>query len=113
MIVLQAISVIFGFFMLYWVRTHYSRKHMHAFEYGMWTAIWIVFIFLAIFPQTFQGIVESLHISRVFDLFVMVAFMILTFLTFQNRIHHKRMEKKLEEIVRGKAIHEAKNISKN
>ncbi len=113
MIPLQILSVLFGFFMLYWVRTHYIRKHMESFEYGIWTTVWALFIFAAIFPQTFQGITESLNIARVFDLLVIIALMVITFVSFQNRIHYKRLEKKLEESMRKKAIDAKTTPSKN
>lgn len=108
MMLLQAISVIFGLFMLYIVRIHRRKRHIEAFEYGVWIAIWMIFIFVAIFPQTFQGLTQQLRIARVFDLIVIVALMIIVYLTFNNHMAHKQLEKKLEQIVRKNAIHENK-----
>lgn len=104
MMLLQAVSVIFGLFMLYVVRIHRRKEHISAFEYGIWMGLWLIFIFLAIFPETVQGLTQRLSIARVFDLLVVVALMILVYLTFQNRISFKRLEKKLENIVRKNAI---------
>jgi len=106
MILLQVLSVLFGLFMIYWVRLHFKKQHFELLEYSLWITIWLVFIYLAIFPQTFQGITEVLRISRVFDLLVIIALMIIVFLTLQNRIFFRRLEKKLEMIVRKKAIDE-------
>lgn len=106
MILLQAIATLFGLFMMYVVRIHRRKAHLESFEYGIWLAVWAVFIFLNIFPQTVQGIAQSLHLSRVFDLLVMISLMIIVFLTFQNRIQNKKIEKKLEEIIRKRALHE-------
>jgi hypothetical protein len=104
MIALQVITVLFGLFMLYVVRIHRRKHHLEAFEYGAWIGVWGIFIFLSIFPQTVSGIAETLHISRVFDLLVIIAFMVLVYLTFQNYITYKKLEKKLEEIIRKRAI---------
>lgn len=106
MFLLQAISVVFALFMLYVVRIHRRKQHIDSFEYGVWCALWAVFIFLAIFPQTVQGVVQTLHIARVFDLLIVIALMIIVFLTYQNRIQHKALEKKVERLIRQRAIDE-------
>ena len=106
MIPLQIVSIIFGLFMLYMVRIHHRKGHIETYEYAMWIFIWLGFIFAAIFPQTFQGITETLNISRVFDLLVIIGLMVVTFLSFQNRVYFKRLEKKLEHVIRKRAIDE-------
>lgn len=108
MIPLQAISVIFGLFMMYVVRIHRRKSHLESVEYGAWMALWLLFIVIAIFPESFNGIVQTLHIARVFDLLVVLALMIVVFLTFINRIDQKKLQQKLEKIVRQKAIDDAK-----
>ncbi|HAU99230.1 MAG TPA: hypothetical protein DCW55_03290 [Candidatus Pacebacteria bacterium] len=108
MITLQVISVVFGLFMLYWIRVHFRRKHFSIYEYSGWMTIWLLFVYLAIFPQTVQGIIETMHISRVFDLLVIIALMIIVFLSMQNRIAIRRLEKKIEVLVRDRAIQHTK-----
>ncbi len=113
MILIQAMSVLFGIFMLYLVRIHKRKQHLKAFEFGMWVALWILFILAAIFPQSFKGIAERLSIFRIFDLLVVIALMIIIFLTYINMIATKRLDKKIELIVRKKAIDEVTSPSKN
>lgn len=108
MILLQIISLLFGLFMLYTVRIHLMKQHIQRVEFYIWIAIWLVFIFLAIFPQSTAGITQTLKISRVFDLLVIIAMMILIYLTFSNRIAYKKLEKKLEKIIRKNSIDEKK-----
>ncbi len=103
---LQVVSVLFGLFMMYVVRIHHKKGHVESFEYGIWMALWGVFIVLAIFPQSVNGIVQTVHIARVFDLLVVVALMIVVFLTFMNRIEQKKLEKKMEQLVRKNAIND-------
>lgn len=112
MILLQGLSIIFGLFMLYVVRIHKRKQHIEAFEYGLWVAIWILFIFLSIFPQTVQGLTERLNIARVFDLLVILSLMVVVYMSFQNRIAYRKLEKKLEGIIRKNAINETSTSSK-
>ncbi|PWU22846.1 hypothetical protein C5B42_05000 [Candidatus Cerribacteria bacterium 'Amazon FNV 2010 28 9'] len=105
---IQAICVFFGLFMLYVVRIHRRKNHLEAFEFGMWFAIWIGFIFLSIFPQTINGVAQDLHVARVFDFLVVVGFMILSYIALMNRISFHELDKKLEEIIRKRAIDEKK-----
>lgn len=94
--------------MLYVIRIHRRKSHLDAFEYGVWLAVWSVFIILTIFPQFVLGIAQTLRIGRVFDLLVIVALMIIVTLTFLNRVETKKLEKKIEELIRKRAINEKK-----
>lgn len=106
MFLLQAISIIFGLFMIYVVRIHRRKGHLDPFEYGIWLALWCGFIFLTVFPQLIAGISQTLHIARVFDLLVIVSMMVLVTLSFLNRVETKKIEKKLEELIRKRAVNE-------
>lgn len=111
--IIQILSVIFGIFMLYVVRIHRKKGVLDRNEVFFWNTLWLGFIYVAVFPQTFRGLIQRLQIARVFDLLVIVAFMIITFITFQNRITIKNLGRKLEEIIRKKALYEKTKISKN
>lgn len=104
MMLIQVISILFALFMLYVVRIHYRKQHIETLEYWSWTWMWVVFAALATFPESFQGIAQSLRVSRVFDLLVVLAMMILVFLVFQNRMLFMRLEKKIEQITRQQSI---------
>lgn len=94
MIFLQTVCLLFGLLMMYVVRIHYRKQHIQAFEFYSWLVVWVIFIFLAIFPQTVAGLAQTLRISRVFDLLVIIAFMVLTYITLSNRITYTKLEKK-------------------
>jgi hypothetical protein len=111
---IQILSVLFGLFMLYVVSIHKKKGSLAGFESVFWTIIWLGFIYLAIFPASFIGITQRLHIARVFDLLLMIALMILTIATLFSRFTIKSIEKKLEEVVRKGALHgKSKRKSKN
>ena len=104
MIPLQFFSVLFGLFMLYMLRVHFKKGHFEKIEFQIWLTIWIGFIIFAIFPQILQPITQQLHISRVFDSLILIAFMIITLMTYFNRVSIRKLEKKLERTVRDTAI---------
>ena len=111
--IIQILSVIFGILMLYVARIHRKKGVLDRNEVFFWNTLWLGFIYVAFFPQTFRGLIQKLQIARVFDLLVIVAFMIITFITFQNRITIKNLGKKLEEIIRKRALYEETKTSKN
>lgn len=106
MFLFQLLAIVFGLFMMYVIRIHFRKGHFEKSEFWSWILVWSSFIFLSLFPQTIRFIAESLHIGRVFDAIVILAFMVLSSVVFANRIDIKKLEKKLEEKVRAKAINE-------
>jgi hypothetical protein len=50
------------------------------------------------------GISDRLSFTRVFDLLVVGALMILSVIAFANYFTHKRLETRIEDIVREKAL---------
>ncbi len=100
MSVFQILAALFALFMIYWVRSNQKRNHLSKIEASLWYSIWSVFIILSIFPNLLIGITSTLHFARVFDLLVVVAFMIIATLNFYVYLKNKKIEQKLEELVR-------------
>lgn len=100
----QIITVLFAIFMMYVVFLNWKKKDINGNEIFFWMMLWSVFIFLVLFPNILQSLTQLLFIARVMDLLMVIAFMILAFLGFQNYIANKRMEKKIEELVRKSAL---------
>lgn len=111
--VIQVLSMLFGLFMLYVLRLHGRKNYFEKSELYLWAFIWIGFIYVAVFPQTFKGLIQRLQIARVFDLLVIIAFMIITFLTFINRVSVNNLKKKFEEIVRKQSFYAKNKPTKN
>lgn len=106
----QIISILFAVFMIYVTFLHRKRKELGASENAFWMILWLGFIGVVLFPQLLQGVTQVFLFARVLDLLMVIAFMILTFIGFQNYISNKRMEQKIEKLVRKKAI---EKINKN
>lgn len=106
MIALQVISICFGIFMLYVARIHRKKGLVNPVEGQFWTSIWIVFILAAFFPDSVRGVVQTLQIARVFDFFVIIAFMVLAYVAYQTRVLVLKFDRKLEHVIRREAIRE-------
>lgn len=102
----QLVLLFFAFFMMYVLLLHWKKRNISNRMFGSWSLIWLVFSFFALFPQLLEPLIKELFIVRVMDLAVIVAFMILAYLTFENNVRIKKYEEQLEKLVRKLAIGE-------
>lgn len=102
----QLILLCFSFFMMYVLVLHWKKRNISNRMFASWSMIWLVFSFFALFPQLLEPLIKELFIVRVMDLAVIVAFMILAYLTFENNVRIKKYEEQLEKLVRKLAIGE-------
>jgi len=104
----QIIAILFAVFMIYVSFLNWKRKDINGGEIFFWTALWLGFIFIALFPDVLQNITQKLFFTRVMDFLMVVAFIILAFLGFQNHVSNRRMERKIEELIRKETKREVK-----
>lgn len=104
MSIFQIIASLFALFMIYTVRLYRKRKTLSPIETSIWISTWTFFIVIALFPNLLLGISDRLHFARVFDLLLVGALMILSVLTFINYFTHKRLETRIEHLVRENAL---------
>lgn len=104
MSIFQLGATLFALFMIFWVRNNQQRQHLSVTEASMWYSIWLVFIVLSLFPDLLTNLVSALHFARVFDLLVVLAFMTLVVLNFYIYLKNKKLEHKIEEVVRKIAL---------
>jgi hypothetical protein len=102
--IIQLSLIFFGLFMMYVVRIHYRKGQISFNESMVWVGMWGMFILIDIMPGSFKGLAQTLQVARVFDLLVIIAFMILTVLTFLNRFNQKKIENKIEKFFRKQAL---------
>ncbi len=100
----QIIAILFAVFMVYVSFLHWKRKDINGGEIYFWILLWATFIFVTLFPNILQSVTRLLFFTRVMDLLMLLAFMILAYLGFQNHISNRRMEKKIEELIREDAL---------
>jgi len=100
----QLVLVAFGIFMLYVLYLHFNKKNISRKTFLVWVGIWLAFILIALFPQALEPLLRNLFIVRVMDLGMIIAFMILAYLTFENNVKMKNYEEQIEKLVRRLAV---------
>jgi len=105
---IQFLGIIFGLAMLYFTFLKYKRKEINNWEHKMWSAGWLILIMMAMFPYIFDSFIGYLNFYRRLDFFVVLGFFVLLGIGFYNYATVKKMEKKLENTIRKKALEEVK-----
>ena len=95
MSIFQIISTLFAFLMLYIVSIHKKRAGLNKYEVIYWHILWFSFIIISLFPNILFGIVNIFNFARVFDLLIVIAFMILSLLIVISYFNQKILNKKL------------------
>jgi hypothetical protein len=95
----QAIGVMFGIFMMYYTFLNYKRKQFTGNEFVFWTALWVIFMIIALFPGILAPLVEYTGALRALDLLTIVGLAFLIFSVFYNYTLARRNQKQLEAIV--------------
>lgn len=101
---IQFLGVIFGSAMLYFTFVKFKRKELSTLELGIWFGAWIMLILIALVPYILDFIISPLHFYRRLDFFVVVGFFLLLGLSFYNYSVAKRIERKMEILVRKEAF---------
>ncbi len=103
-ITLQLVLLGFALLMSYSLFLHWKKRNISNKFFFSWLLIFIVFIFLAMFPKLLEPLMRELFIVRVMDLGMIGTFMILTYVSIENNIKIKSIEDKMEKVVRKIAI---------
>lgn len=106
---LQVIAVIFSLIMLYFAYVHYRRSEINGLEIFFWFIAWVGAIFMALFPEIFRAFSARIAIQRAFDLAMIGAFILVVPIVYMAYVRTKRLERKLEELIREEAKKEVKN----
>jgi hypothetical protein len=105
---IQIISISFAIFMVYVTFLHYKRGTVNGREFSFWLFCWISFTFFTLFPRVLDPLLAQIFVTRAMDLLMIVAFMILTYLGFQNHIGVKNLQRQISKIVSDQAKKTAK-----
>ncbi len=105
---IQIVTVLFSLFMLYVAFLHYKQKNIILIEFLFWITVWGIFIYFTLDPKVLDPLLAKLFISRTMDFLMLIAFMLLTFLGFQNHMGVKNLQKEIERLVRKQTLKNAK-----
>lgn len=73
-----------------------------------WMVLWVLAIFIIVFPELLQTFAKTFFLTRVFDLMVIGGFILVITMVSMTYIKTKKNEKKLEELVRKDALRNTK-----
>lgn len=108
----QITASLFAIFMVYVSFLHFKKNNITGFEFCFWFLLWLVFLYFTFYPRVLDPILAKLFIIRAMDLLMIVSFMILAYLGFQNHIGIKVLQREHEKLVRKLAIKNVKKIKK-
>lgn len=101
---IQIIAILFALFMLYITFLHNKKGEIKNSTFLLWFVLWILFIILTLFSQILRPLVKPLQVFRLLDLLMIGAFIIITFISFENQVKNRRIEKKIEDLVRKETL---------
>lgn len=110
---LQVIALVFSLIMIYFAYLHFRRNEINALELLFWFAAWMGATFIAIFPEVFRAFSATIAISRAFDLAMIGAFMLIIPTVYISYVRTKRIERKIEDLVRKEALRPLDEKQKN
>jgi len=106
---LQIIALIFALIMIYFAYLHYRRGEINGMEMLFWLISWIGAMLIVIFPEVFRVFARTIFVSRAFDLAVLGGFILIIPIIYIAYIRSKRIEKKLEQLIRETALKDVKD----
>ena len=101
---IQITGILFGLFMIYYSFLSYKRKEFTTREISFWSAVWVVFILISMFPNILSPIVKIGGFLRVLDLLIISGFIFLITAIFYTYTIVRKNQVKLEKLVREMAM---------
>lgn len=105
---LQITGILFSLFMIYFALLHYKKGQLNGMEISSWIVIWVAVILIVIFPEVVRVYAASFAISRLLDLLIGGAFVVIFVMVSSSYVRVSRLEKRIEELVRKLALKEKK-----
>src|SRR3989304_2671234 len=100
---LQFLAVVFALIMVYFAYVNFKRREINRIEVAVWVVAWSGSIIMGLFPDTLRNIAETFFISRLLDLLIMGGFVLVVVMVSLAYVRTRRLEKKLEDLVRKEA----------
>lgn len=101
---LQITGVLFALMMIYFAILHYKKNNLNGVEIVSWISIWILVILIMLFPEIVRIYASSFAISRLLDLLIGGAFIILFIMVSSAYVKVNKIEKKMDDLVRKIAL---------
>lgn len=101
---LQITGFTFALLMIYMALVHYKKGSLTGIEIVIWSAIWLVVILAVVFPELLRTYAMTFAVTRLFDLLVVGAFIVVITMVTISYIRVKNIEKRIEDLVRKEAL---------
>ena len=105
---LQFIAIAFSLIMIYFAYVNYWKNEINRVEFTVWLVAWTLAIVIVIFPDTLRKVAQTFSISRLLDLLIAGGFLLVIIMVSIAYIRTKRIEKKIEDLVRKEALKDIK-----
>ena len=93
-------GLVFALFMMYYSFVHYQRKEFDRNAYLLWQGVWALFAIMILYPSMLAPLQSTLQLQRMLDLLFILGLGFVLSSTYYNFILLKKMQKKLEKLVR-------------
>lgn len=103
---LQITGIMFALLMIYFALLHYKKQHLSGIEIASWLLIWVLVILVVLFPDIVRVYSMSFAVSRVLDLLIAGAFIVMFVMVSNAYVRVSELEKRLEDLVRKLALKE-------
>ena len=112
MLTIQIVGIAFGFVMLYLTMLYAKRNELSRAEQFAWSAVWILIMVFALFPQVLTTVTETMQFDRTLDLLVVSGVLFVVTISFYTYLLVRKNQKKVEKLVREIAIEETEKKEK-
>lgn len=103
---LQITGIMFALLMIYFALLHYKKQHLSGIEIASWLLIWVLVILVILFPDIVRVYAMSFSVSRVLDLLIAGAFIVMFVMVASAYVRVSELEKRLDDLVRKLALKE-------
>lgn len=105
---LQVAAIVFSLTMIYLAVLHFKKGEIDSMEIASWIVIWVITIFIVVFPDIVRVFAQSFAISRLLDLLIAGGFVLVISMVASSYVKSRRIEKKLEDFIRKEALKDVK-----
>ena len=109
---LQITGFIFALLMIYLSLVHYKKGSLTGVEIATWIIIWVAVILAVVFPEILRTYSQAFAVSRLLDLLIAGGFILVISMVSASYVKTKKLEKKLEDLIRKDAMRMESNRKK-
>jgi small membrane protein len=110
MMLIQIVILMFIAYVVFRLIMKLVKKELTAQMFALWSLFWIIIALFALFPDFLSFISRKLGVGRGVDVAIYASILILFYTVFRILIRLESIDRKISDLVRKVAIHNAKNF---